>query len=222
MATKTGSSFRLSAIPVALFAHLVAIAVTTLVLVWLLHFRRGLAFKSNDKQKILNLHVLLMIIGFVTIAGEAITTFKTIPGSRNTQKLVHLTLHFIALLAGILGIYTIFKFRNEIGNPHIVSLHSWIGLSTVSLFGVQWLFGFFSWWPRAEMGARAKLAPWHVFFGIVILFMAILSAGMGLVERFILLGLQRSQEALIVNFTGLLILLFGIFVGLAVILPRRY
>lgn len=76
--------------------------------------------------------------------------------------------------------------------------------------------------PGAESGTRSRLAPWHVFFGIVIFFMAIVTAETGLVERFIFLGLQQSQEALIVNFTGLLILLFGISVGLAVILPRGY
>ncbi|KAJ6910870.1 hypothetical protein NC652_021503 [Populus alba x Populus x berolinensis] len=37
-----------------MFAHLLAIAVTTLVLVWLLHFRGGLAFESANKGEILN------------------------------------------------------------------------------------------------------------------------------------------------------------------------
>ena len=84
----------------------------------------------------------------------------------------------------------------------------------------QWIFGFFSfWWPGAETGARARLAPWHIFFGIVIFFMAILSTMTGLVEKFVFLSLQRSQEALIINFTGLLILLFAIAVGLSVIPP---
>lgn len=66
------------------------------------------------------------------------------------------------------------------------------------------------------------MAPYHVFFGIVIFLMAIVSAETGLAERFIFLGLRRGQEALIMNFTGLLILLFGIAVSFAVILPRRY
>ncbi|KAL0347961.1 UNVERIFIED_CONTAM: hypothetical protein Sangu_1023900 [Sesamum angustifolium] len=49
--------------------------------------------------------------------------------------------------------------------------------------------------------------------------MAILSAETGLVEKFIFLGLHRSQEALIVNFTGLLVLIFAVSVGLTVLLP---
>ena len=54
MAPKSRQSFQQSALPVAMFAHLVAIAVTALLLVWLLPFREGFAFKSDIKQKIFN------------------------------------------------------------------------------------------------------------------------------------------------------------------------
>ncbi|KAA8529857.1 hypothetical protein F0562_034374 [Nyssa sinensis] len=221
MANKSRSSFQLSALPVTMFAHLIVIAVTTLVLVWLLHFRDGLAFKSEIKQKIFNVHPLLMIIGFILFAGEAIMSYKTVPATRKVQKGLHLMLHFIALVAGIVGIYAVFKFHNELNIPNLYTLHSWLGMGTICLFGLQWVLAFFSfWWPGAQMPAKAGLAPWHIFFGMVIFLMAILSAETGLVEKFIFSSLQRSQEALIVNFTGLLILLFGISVGLTVLLPR--
>ena len=88
---------------------------------------------------------------------------------------------------------------------------------------LQWVFGFFSFWfPGAEMPTRGRLMPWHWFVGMVIFLMAILTAETGLVWRFYDLELQRSQEALIVNFTGLLILLFAIAVSLSVVLPRGY
>ena len=54
MEAKSGSSFRLSATLVTLFAHLLVIIVTTLVLVSLQHFRQGLAFESRIKEKIFN------------------------------------------------------------------------------------------------------------------------------------------------------------------------
>lgn len=222
MAGKGGSSFHLSALPVTIFAHLLVIAVAILVLVWLLEFREGLAFKSETKAKIFNVHPLLMVIGFILLAGEAIMSYNTIPAERKTQKLFHLTLHSIALLAGIVGIYAVFKFHHELNIPDMYTLHSWLGMSTICLFGLQWLLGFFSFmFPGAQSSTRARLAPWHVFFGMVIFFMAILTALIGLTEKFFFLGLRRSQEALIVNFTGLLILLFAISVGLSVILPRR-
>ncbi|ESR61337.1 hypothetical protein CICLE_v10017511mg [Citrus x clementina] len=195
------SSYQVSAAPVTIFAHLLVVAVTVLLLVWLVDKREGLAFKSDNQLKIFNvrslkqLHPLLMIIGFVLIGGEA-------------------------LLAGVIGIYAVFKFHHESGLPNMFTLHSWLGMITICLYGLQWLLAFFSYvFPGAEMSARGSFLPWHSFFGLVIFFLAICTAETGLVQKFTFLGLFRDQEALIVNFTGLLILLFGISVGLTVVLP---
>ncbi|KAK3001879.1 hypothetical protein RJ639_022308 [Escallonia herrerae] len=217
---KGRSSFGFSTLPVTIFAHLLVIAIATLLLVWLLHFQDGFAFKSKiNKGIIFNLHPLFMVIGFVLVAGEAIMAYKTVPATRKVQKVVHLILHLSALLAGIVGIYAVFKFHHELGIANMYTLHSWFGMSTICLFGLQWLLAFFSFWfPGAESSTRAKLAPWHIFLGIVIFLMAILSAETGLVERFIFLQLGRTQEALIVNFTGLLLFLFAVSVGFTVIL----
>ncbi|CAK7326850.1 unnamed protein product [Dovyalis caffra] len=96
-----------------MFAHLLAIAVATLVLVWLLHFRRGLAFESANKDKILNVHTLLMVVGFILVAGEATMAYKSVPAKRKVQKVFHVTLHLMALLAGVVGVYTAFRFKHE-------------------------------------------------------------------------------------------------------------
>lgn len=52
--------------------------------------------------------------------------------------------------------------------------------------------------------------------------MAIVSTETGLIEKFMVVGLQKGQEALIINFTGLLVLLFGISIGLIVLIPVSY
>ncbi|KAJ4710145.1 Transmembrane ascorbate ferrireductase 1 [Melia azedarach] len=216
-------SYPLSATPVTIFAHLLVIAVTTLVLVWLLDKREGLAFISDDKLKIFNVHPLLMIIGFVLIGGEAIMAYKTIPGTRRAQKATHFILHLIALASGILGVYVIFKFHHEAGIRNMYTLHSWLGMITICLYGLQWLLAFFSYvFPGAKMSVRAAYLPWHSFFGLVIFFLAICTAETGIVQKFIFLGLFKNQEALILNFIGLLLILFAISVGLAVVLPRIY
>ncbi|KAI3778753.1 hypothetical protein L2E82_08136 [Cichorium intybus] len=219
---KGGASYQMSATPVTIFAHLLAISIVTLVLVWLIHFRQGFAFKSHIKAKIFNLHPLLMTVGFLIFSGEAIIMYKAIPAKKNTQKLIHLILHFIALAAGIVGVYAVFKFHHEIHIKHMYTLHSWIGISTIGLFGFQWILGFFSFFfPGAESAIRARMLPWHAFFGVVIFFMTIVTAETGLAQKFLFQGLRRSEEARIINFTGLLILLFAISVVLSVILPRR-
>lgn len=216
-------NFQVSATPATVLAHLLAVAVATLVLVWLLKLREGVALSSDNKQKIFNLHPLLMVIGFILVAGEAIMVHKSIPARREALKTIHLILHLIALLLGILGIFAVFKFHHESHIPNLHTLHSWLGISTISLFGLQWVFAFFSFvFPQTNNTARASYHPWHGFVGSVVFFLAICTAEAGLVERFIFLGLQKGQQALVVNFTGLLIFLFAVCVGLSVILPRGF
>nr|XP_043627090.1 probable ascorbate-specific transmembrane electron transporter 1 [Erigeron canadensis] len=207
---------------VTMFTHLLVISIISLVLYWLINFREGFALTSPVKMKIFNLHPLLMVLGFIIFSGEAMIIYKAIPARRQALKVMHLILHLIALGSGIFGVYTVFKFHNELNIPHMYTLHSWIGLSTISLFGLQWLLGFATFlFPGAESTTRAKIAPWHIFFGVVIFLMAIVTAETGLTEKFIFLKLKLGQEALVVNFIGILILLYGIFVGLTVALPLR-
>ncbi|XP_041011118.1 probable ascorbate-specific transmembrane electron transporter 1 [Juglans microcarpa x Juglans regia] len=214
-------SYQLSATPFVIFAQLLAIAVTTLVFVLYLHFEGGFAFKSEDKTKIFNVHPFLMVLGLIIIGGEAIMAYKIVPGDRRTQKGVHLILHLLALTAGILGIVFIFRFHNEIEAKDMQTLHSWMGIITISLYGLQWVLAFFAYcFPGGEMSRRGTLLPWHTFVGMVIFLLAVTTALTGLsgFSNYLLL----STKGYILNFTGLFILLFAITVTLTVILPRGY
>ncbi|XP_073143513.1 probable ascorbate-specific transmembrane electron transporter 1 [Henckelia pumila] len=219
MALERSSSYDTSsALPVTRFAHVVAVAVITLLLVWLLHFREGVAFKSDVEAKIFNMHPLLMVIGSVLLSGEAIMAYKIWPEIRKRPKTIHLVLHLVALGAGIVGIYAVFKFHSDEGFPHMYSFHSWLGMSTICLFALQWLFSFVTFvYPRAEASTRNSVAPRHAVLGIIIFFMAILSAETGLVEKFFILRLKRDQEALVVNFTALLIFVYAASVVITVL-----
>ncbi|CAI9096870.1 OLC1v1033111C1 [Oldenlandia corymbosa var. corymbosa] len=222
MAPKS-SSYRTSATPITMFAHLLFLAIIILLLVWLLHFREGLSFTSHNKLKLFNLHPFFMVIGFILISGEAIMAYKTVRGERRRHKATHMILHLIALASAIVGLYAVFKFHHDLHIPDLYSLHSWFGISAVSLFFLQWIFGFFTyWWPARSSTRRADFAPWHVLLGLVIFSMAILTAITGLIEKFTFLGLRKNQEALIINFTALLLFLFGACVAITVLLPRSY
>ncbi|KAI3744207.1 hypothetical protein L1987_57284 [Smallanthus sonchifolius] len=180
------SSYRMSAFPVTVFSHLLVISIAALMLYWLIKLREGVAFTSNVKIKIFNLHPLFTVLGFIIFSGEAIITYKGIPTTRPTLKLIHLILHLIALSAGILGICAVFKFHNQLKTAHAYTLHSWIGLSTICLFGLQLLLGFVTFlFPGAKSATRARYSPWHIFTGVVIFFMEIVTAETGLMEVFI-------------------------------------
>lgn len=67
----------------------------------------------------------------------AIMSYKALPWRKDVKKVIHLILHAIALVLGIIGIYAAFKFHNESGIVNLYSLHSWIGIGTISLYGIQ-------------------------------------------------------------------------------------
>jgi cytochrome b-561 len=110
-------------------------------------------------------HPVLMLIGFIITGSEgqvffpslmalrwgylnnadqatfnlyiAIMSYKTLPWSHDTNKMVHLILHAVALFLGSFGVYAAFKFHNESGIDNLYSLHSWVGLGAIILYGLQ-------------------------------------------------------------------------------------
>ncbi|KAL6885828.1 hypothetical protein ACP4OV_010089 [Aristida adscensionis] len=207
-----------------LVVHVLAVAATVLVVLWCLHFRGGIALSSHDKALIFNLHPVLMLIGFIVIAGEAILTYRSLPVSRGARKKAHLALHGAGLAAGVLGVYAVFKFHVESGIPNLYSLHSWLGVATVSLYGLQWLAGFLAFvFPGAPRAARRAALPWHALAGLLVFALAVGTAQLGFLEKLTFLQgpplrlPKYGAEALLVNFTAVVVLLLGVAVVLATV-----
>ncbi|KAJ4974320.1 hypothetical protein NE237_007494 [Protea cynaroides] len=198
-------------------AHFFGILALILLLVWILHFRGEIDLDNNEASHIFNVHPFLMYFGFVFFAGEAIMAYKTFNVEHKVQKFAHMSLHVIAIVLGIVGIYAAFKYHHKQGITNMYSLHSWLGLATFILYGLQWLFGFVNFWIRGTYDStRRSYLPLHMTFGRILLFMAICTAETGLIQVSAMLGLQIGTESRLVNFTGLAILLFGIAVELSV------
>uniref|UniRef100_A0ACD5TJC2 Uncharacterized protein n=1 Tax=Avena sativa TaxID=4498 RepID=A0ACD5TJC2_AVESA len=208
-------------------ARALAATAAALVLLWCVHFRGGLALSSpTNKGLIFNVHPVLMLIGFIITGSEAIMSYKTLPWNHDTNKMVHLILHAVALFLGSFGVYAAFKFHNESGIDNLYSLHSWVGLGAIILYGLQWLSGFSTFFfPGASPTVRRALLPWHARAGLLVYVLALLAAELGFLEKLTFLqaaGLGRySSEALLVNFTALVVLLMGASVVLYVTAPAQ-
>ncbi|XP_054785282.1 transmembrane ascorbate ferrireductase 1-like isoform X2 [Prosopis cineraria] len=210
------------ALPFTFVVHFLGIALIVLVLVWNLHFRGGLAWESSNKSLIFNIHPVLMIIGLIVIGGEAIISYKSLALKKELKKLIHLVLHAIAIALGIIGIYCAFKYHNESGIANLYSLHSWLGIVVISLYCIQWLYGFLTFFfPGGSAFLRQESLPWHVLFGLIVYVLAVGTATLGFLEKLTFLensGLAKyGAEALLVNFTAVITVLFGAFVVLTVI-----
>ncbi|KAL1317846.1 hypothetical protein HN51_070048 [Arachis hypogaea] len=212
-----------------LFAvRLSGFAVGLLVLFWVLAFKSTFLPSSLSQQDFIYavLHPLLMVIGFIILSGEAILVHRWLPGSMRLKKSVHLGLQSVALASGVFGIWTKFQGKDGIV-ANFYSLHSWMGLICISLFGTQWLLGFLNFWHRREAKiARIKILPWHVFLGLYTYALAVATAETGLLEKLTLIQTKRnnvskhSAESILVNSLGLFLAMLSGFVILAVVSPK--
>ncbi|GMY24434.1 probable transmembrane ascorbate ferrireductase 2 [Fagus crenata] len=213
--------------PIFPIIRVIAIIVTILVLTWTVHYRGGLSLISDNKDLIFNVHPVLMVIGLILLNGEAMLAYKTVSGTKSFRKLVHLTLQFLALCLSIIGAWAALKFHNDKGIDNFYSLHSWLGLACLFLFGIQWVAGFATfWYPGGSKNSRAALLPWHVFLGVYIYALAVVTATTGILEKATFLQTNNvisrySTEALLVNFLGILIVVLGGFVTLAIVTPAN-
>ncbi|KAL6545190.1 hypothetical protein OROHE_009855 [Orobanche hederae] len=212
----------LKALPVSFVAHVLGIVGAILVLIWCISFRGGLAWEDTNKNLIFNLHPVLMLIGLIIIGGEAIMSYKCLPLKKPEKKLIHLVLHAIALILGIIGVYTAFKFHNESNIANLYSLHSWLGIGVIVLYGIQWVYGFLVFfYPGGTLSIRSESLPWHALFGIFIYVLAVGTAALGYLEKLTFLesnGLAKyGPEAFLVNFTAIITILYGTFVILTIL-----
>ncbi|XP_059451754.1 transmembrane ascorbate ferrireductase 1-like [Corylus avellana] len=211
-----------AALPFTFVVHALGIFLLVLVLVWTIDFRGGFAWEATNKSLIFNIHPLLMLIGLIVIGGEAIISYKSLPFTKEVRKLIHLVLHAIALILGIVGIIAAFKYHNESGIANLYSFHSWLGIGIIALYAIQWIYAFLLFfYPGGPVGLRTDCLPWHVVFGFLIYLMAIGNAAIGFLEKLTFLensGLAKyGSEAFLVNFTALITILFGAFVVFSVL-----
>ncbi|XP_030449157.1 transmembrane ascorbate ferrireductase 1 [Syzygium oleosum] len=207
----------LKATAFAAAAQLLGVAGAVLVLVWCIYFMGGLAWEASNKSLIFNIHPVLMLIGLIIIGGEAIITYKTLPLNKETKKVIHMVLHAIALILGIIGISAAFKYHNESSIDNFYSLHSWLGIGVIILYAIQWIYGFIIFfYPGGSGTLRRDSLPWHVLFGLFVYLLAVGNALLGFLEKLTFLensGLAKySSEAFLVNFTAVVTVLFGTFV----------
>ncbi|KAH1188750.1 putative transmembrane ascorbate ferrireductase 3 [Glycine max] len=182
--------------------------------------QHNIVSKCNNKYLIFNfLHPLASFL----IELKHIYSYDGIPNHtkrKESQEVCSHALHLIAIVLGIVGLNAVFKFHGMENIPNVYSLHSWIGIVTFCLFGLQWLFGFVVFMLQgASVNTRAKVLPWHKVGGRALLFMAVCAAETGLMEKSCFLTnlkLLHGRESNLINFTGLAILLFGVFVNFSV------
>ncbi|KAL5148834.1 putative transmembrane ascorbate ferrireductase 2 [Glycine soja] len=118
------------------------------------------------------------------VVPHIVTIAKTLSGTKNFKKAIHLALQFAALILSLIGVWVARMFHIDKGIDNFYCLHSWLGLACLFLFIIQRGAGFATfWYPRGSRNSRAALLPWHVFFGIYIYALAIATVATSILEK---------------------------------------
>ncbi|XP_077473307.1 plasma membrane ascorbate-dependent reductase CYBRD1 [Stigmatopora argus] len=187
------------------------------VIRWVLYYQGGLAW--DGKLAEFNWHPLLNICGFIFLQGLAIIVYRlpwTWKYSKLTMKFVHATLNLVAFISAVVATVAVFDFHNDAGIPNMYSLHSWLGLAAVMLYGLQLVLGVGMYlMPFTPVSWRAAFMPIHTYSGLLLFGSVIAAALMGITEKLIF-SLSTDPkykdlppQAIFVNTLGLLLVIFG-------------
>lgn len=137
---------------------------------------------------------------------------------RIVVKWLHALMLLLSLIFAIVGLVAVFREHATENASNLYSLHSWVGLLCVILFGMQWLCGFaLLLFNRCSRVARRVYLPLHTFFGAAIFGLAVCAALMGTLEN---IGYslrskgklpysQLPPEGVLANCAGLFIVIFA-------------
>ncbi|CAK6954162.1 plasma membrane ascorbate-dependent reductase CYBRD1 [Scomber scombrus] len=186
------------------------------VLRWVLNYKEGLAWDGGAAE--FNWHPVLVVTGFIFLQGIAIIVYRlpwTWQCSKLMMKLIHAGLNLLAFIFAVVSLVAVFDFHNGANIPNMYSLHSWLGLMAVILYGLQLVLGVGMYLiPITPASWRAAFMPLHVYSGLLLFGSVISVALMGITEKLIFslknpMYKESPPEAIFVNVLGLLLVIFG-------------
>ena len=217
-------------LPLFAAAQVFALLSVVLVIIWGNQYLGGFDWSKPGQR--FNWHPVLMVVAFVFLYGNGMLIYRLMRDEPKPRlKLIHASLNGLAFLLAVVGLIAVFSFHNENHIPNMYSLHSWIGLGTVILFGSNLVGGAaFFLLPQMPDYWRAAILPLHVYGGQAALLLIVVSVISGTTEKafFKLTGKTAespaysalSAEAYLLNFLGVSVVLFSLIVGYTVTRPQ--
>ncbi|KAF8782798.1 transmembrane ascorbate-dependent reductase CYB561-like isoform X1 [Argiope bruennichi] len=172
-------------------------------------------FGWEDPKQQFYYHPLLMVLGLVFCYGDAIIIYRVLSFMPKwILKIIHATLHIFAILCSSIALAAMLENHRRTNKADFYSLHSWIGIATFGMFGLQYLGSFVTfmlpWVPNVW---RARIMPFHTFFGVGLFVLAVATAEMGLTEKLIWTDNYTTNKyvpkAVVGNSLGLCLVVFA-------------
>jgi len=201
-----------------LLVEVVGLLAVIMTIHWVQSYKGGVVWGTTDLGIAFNWHPILMTVGLIFLYGNGALIYRVIPPRNESHKLGlkigHAVIMMVAFVIMVIGLQAAFDSHNyaKPPKPNMYTLHSWIGLIAALLFGIQWALGFSAFlFPKFSPEIRSILLPFHQYFGSSILCLAVAAALMGHLEKAIWSNKaygEKGAEAMIVNFTGVFLVLF--------------
>uniref|UniRef100_A0A1A9X3J8 Cytochrome b561 domain-containing protein n=1 Tax=Glossina brevipalpis TaxID=37001 RepID=A0A1A9X3J8_9MUSC len=216
---------------IVILSTILLIGVLVLTLFWVIFYRGGFAWSENPQLQF-NLHPVLMVAGFITFSGFSILLYRLCRCIKHLYvKLTHMLFQACAIPCIVMAFLAVFESHNLLEPPkqHFYSLHTWLGLITMTMFALQFIVGFFSFLvllccENRTYSCRSAMVPIHASFGLANFMMAVATCVTGLVEterqlvgETTALSTRNSEiEHYIMNSMGVVFVALGIIVSVAV------
>lgn len=148
--------------------------------------------QTDSYKFVFNWHPLMMIFGMNFCLVEGILTYIVYENTyrRSITKMIHFGWQTLCVTSMIIGLIAVFFSHNYPTNgtykPNLYSLHSWIGISVVSLYFFQYLYGIYTFLFPLSISStenRRVVAPYHIFLGFFLLFASGFAVETGIQEK---------------------------------------
>jgi hypothetical protein len=144
----------------------------------------------NWNELCFNYHPVFMVAGMVFFFASSLVSFRLLPFGKKTNKAIHGLLHTCAMCCVVIGLCAVFIGNNYRGHGGIYSnlnsMHSFIGLTTVVLYGLNYVGGLAHFLLFETIGISAETKAWylpnHVFIGLFTFFVATMAVETGIME----------------------------------------
>ena len=161
-----------------------------ILLVWITEAEGGI---GSSESNVFGVHALLMGLFVTVFIQEGLLSFSApliSPKSRNRTHLrfFHVSYHILGLTCAIVGLVAIVAYKNMSAQPlvfpyyYLFSPHSWIGVACMTLWGIQFVGGFFSQAIKAKLTVeqRKVFLKWHRFLGRAVYVIGLATCALGL------------------------------------------
>ncbi|KJH47388.1 cytochrome b561 [Dictyocaulus viviparus] len=188
----------------------------------------GLKWPSKDDNGGINLHGMLMSIGFVFLQGEALLSYRLYRYDNDIlSKCIHSVFHVLSLSFCITAFIVMILQRSYHGQNHFTTFHSWIGIAVIFLYIMQSLFGFINFLLSViSEEVRGNFLPLHQTLGSLLFTVSIVQAAIGYTRYNGIFNpisnnhnasLVSDQLKFVLNFTIISGILYGVSVLMLVV-----